>query len=448
MHNATSLMFRALLLAAALGSAMPASGAPFAYRGTLDDHGAPANGRYGFRLTFYGAPSGGAALAPATTLDDVVVENGAFEAALELAPSLQQRDGTWLEVEVRDAGGAFVVLPGREAVGPKALAAGVCWDTTGNAGTVAASNFLGTTDGAALRLQSTAGVGINTTAPLAPLHVKSASAGSIAPVGGSAGVFEGSGHTYVSVFSPAASERGVLFGMPGTFNNAADGAIIYNNANTRSLQFRTGANVTRMQLGVSEVESGAVTNPQTNLQLFAQDTGLPAVYFKTEGVAFLPVLAIGFVGSPYRFRISPLGAQMEGDLNVTGSAYKPGGGSWSASSDARLKKNIAPLEGSLDRLLALRGVSFEYASPDAAMHPIGVQTGFVAQDVQKVFPQWVATGPDGYLTVGPRGFEALAVEAMRQLARENEELQADNAALRAREEALEKRLARIERQLK
>jgi len=33
---------------------------------------------------------------------------------------------------------------------------------------------------------------------------------------------------------------------------------------------------------------------------------------------------------------------------------KPGGGSWAVASDARLKKNIEDLHGSLDRLLQLR----------------------------------------------------------------------------------------------
>jgi hypothetical protein len=61
--------------------------------------------------------------------------------------------------------------------------------------------------------------------------------------------------------------------------------------------------------------------------------------------------------------------------------------------DGRLKKNVVPLEHALDRLLALRGVSFEYAQPDATLRPPGVHIGFIAQEVQPVFPRWVATGP-------------------------------------------------------
>ena len=47
-------------------------------------------------------------------------------------------------------------------------------------------------------------------------------------------------------------------------------------------------------------------------------------------------------------------------LHVNGTAGKPGGGSWSNSSDRRLKKNIEDLDGSLDQLMKLRGVTFQY----------------------------------------------------------------------------------------
>lgn len=114
-------------------------------------------------------------------------------------------------------------------------------------------------------------------------------------------------------------------------------------------------------------------------------------------------------------------------LAVNGSAAKPGGGSWSALSDARLKRNVQDLDHPLDRLLALRGVTFEY-KPGA--HPLaapGRFTGFIAQDVRQVFPEWVHADDDGYLSVGITGFEALAVEALRDLRAEKD---AQIAALR------------------
>ncbi|HRQ73255.1 MAG TPA: tail fiber domain-containing protein [Phycisphaerales bacterium] len=115
-------------------------------------------------------------------------------------------------------------------------------------------------------------------------------------------------------------------------------------------------------------------------------------------------------------------------LAVNGNAAKPGGGSWSVLSDARLKHDVRPLGGSLERLLALRGVTFQYQ--DGA-HPLtrpGVQTGFIAQEVERVIPEWVETGDDGMLSLSITGFEAMAVEAMRDLRAEKD---AEIAALRA-----------------
>jgi hypothetical protein len=53
-------------------------------------------------------------------------------------------------------------------------------------------------------------------------------------------------------------------------------------------------------------------------------------------------------------------------------------------SDRRLKENIAPLEGSLDKVLALQGVSFNMiATPNMR------EIGLIAQDVQPVVPEIV-----------------------------------------------------------
>ena len=141
-----------VLLGAALAAAPASWSAPLVYRGSLTDRGEPAQGNYGFRLTFYGAEFGGVPLAPATTLESVAVSDGAFSADLALDPVLRARETLWLQVEVRDATGRFVPLAEREALQPKAIAAGVCWDTQGNAGTLG-TDFLGTTDNQGLSLR-------------------------------------------------------------------------------------------------------------------------------------------------------------------------------------------------------------------------------------------------------------------------------------------------------
>jgi hypothetical protein len=103
------------------------------------------------------------------------------------------------------------------------------------------------------------------------------------------------------------------------------------------------------------------------------------------------------------------------------------------ASDARLKKNITPLSDALSKLLELRGVNYEWKDPDE-MKPKGTQTGFIAQEVEKVFPKWVDQHEDGTkgIVLPPMQFAALAVEGIR-------EVHAENVALKAKSEAQEKR---------
>ena len=116
-------------------------------------------------------------------------------------------------------------------------------------------------------------------------------------------------------------------------------------------------------------------------------------------------------------------AQISGNLNV-------GGAFTNSPSDRRLKRDIKPLEGALDSVLALRGVSFEWASGEIARRRPGRQTGFIADEVERVFPNWVLTGPDGMKTIAYPGFEALVVEALRELAGKVEALAEENRRLR------------------
>jgi Chaperone of endosialidase len=121
-----------------------------------------------------------------------------------------------------------------------------------------------------------------------------------------------------------------------------------------------------------------------------------------------------------------------GTLTVTGNALKPGG-AWGGLSDQRLKQNIRPLNGALDKLLSLRGVLYEWKKPEQHGNLTGPQIGLIAQEVEEIFPGWVDTNTDGYKTLTIRGFEALTIEALK-------ELKAENQALKQRCEVLESQL--------
>ncbi|MBX3380393.1 MAG: tail fiber domain-containing protein [Phycisphaeraceae bacterium] len=109
-------------------------------------------------------------------------------------------------------------------------------------------------------------------------------------------------------------------------------------------------------------------------------------------------------------------------LAVNGAAANRTG-SWSVLSDARLKKDIRDVQrGTLDRLLELRGVEFEYTEEALAGHNVasGPMVGFLAQDVECVFPEWIECDENGMRFVTERGTTALMVEALRELRNEKD----------------------------
>jgi hypothetical protein len=112
---------------------------------------------------------------------------------------------------------------------------------------------------------------------------------------------------------------------------------------------------------------------------------------------------------------------------------------WVKNSDARLKKNIQTIADPLARILRLRGVTFEWQDEKRARLSSGTQLGFISQEVERVFPQWVSDDADGYKLLATTGFDALAVEALRELDRKISILEKENEQLKTRIRSLERK---------
>lgn len=75
-----------------------------------------------------------------------------------------------------------------------------------------------------------------------------------------------------------------------------------------------------------------------------------------------------------------------GNFEIAGSlAYKVGGGTWTATSDERLKTDVKPLSGALEKISSLKPVSYSWKI--AGQEPT---VGFIAQDVEKILPNAVS----------------------------------------------------------
>ncbi len=66
------------------------------------------------------------------------------------------------------------------------------------------------------------------------------------------------------------------------------------------------------------------------------------------------------------------------------------GGAWTSSAK-KLKSNIRPIEGALDKVMALEGKNYSYKREEYSQLnlPVGNQYGFVADEVEKVIPEAV-----------------------------------------------------------
>jgi hypothetical protein len=76
-------------------------------------------------------------------------------------------------------------------------------------------------------------------------------------------------------------------------------------------------------------------------------------------------------------------------LICNGMALKPGGGSWSALSDKRLKRDVKQFSDGLELIMQLRPVSFKYIKETDYEDIEKEHIGFIAQDVEKIAPYMV-----------------------------------------------------------
>ncbi len=97
------------------------------------------------------------------------------------------------------------------------------------------------------------------------------------------------------------------------------------------------------------------------------------------------------------------------------------------TSDARLKTDIRPFTGALDKIRNIQPVYFRFR--DSRTFPGGTQIGFLAQDVRKSLPELVGKDNQGYLTVQYANMTAVLLEALKEQQETIESLKAKIAVL-------------------
>jgi len=111
-----------------------------------------------------------------------------------------------------------------------------------------------------------------------------------------------------------------------------------------------------------------------------------------------------------------------GQINANGASQAAFG----SFSDRRLKENIIDLDSQWENIKALRPVEFDYIESEGSGH----QIGFVAQEIETVYPDLVGERADGMLTLSGMGKnESRLIKALQEAIARIETLEAQVATL-------------------
>lgn len=134
-------------------------------------------------------------------------------------------------------------------------------------------------------------------------------------------------------------------------------------------------------------------------------------------------------------------------LHVNGSVA--GVGAYNNISDSRLKTNISPIKNALAGILQLRAVSYDWKKEEYTQFKFDDkrQIGFLAQELEKIFPEAVTLGADGFYTIAYSQLIPVVVQGIKEQQSEIENLKTENTQMKAAMEILAKEIEVIKRQI-
>lgn len=254
---------------------------------------------------------------------------------------------------------------------------------------------------------STGNVGIGTTNPGAKLDVGGVSDGGITIKGYATGP-----NTLVSSYN-------VYTGPTCMYENVQD----------------CGYTEEYMQEQASDPNNYQTVNVYSSSGTGVEGTGS---YVGVRGVGLDESNGVGVIGEGEKYGVYGYATPIAGSptnpsygvyCGGSGTFYCGGSRPWINNSDLRLKENVYTIKDALDKVLGLRGVTYEWKSDKTDDKNLG----FIAQEVKNVLPEVVSQDEDGYYSINESSITAVLVEAVK-------ELKAENDDLRSRLETLEAKL--------
>ncbi|WP_309897331.1 tail fiber domain-containing protein [Archangium sp.] len=274
------------------------------------------------------------------------------------------------------------------------------------------------------RLHVSAGgaVGIGTTAPGAKLHVigatkdTTASALRLASSDGS-NLLEVRNDGFISIFDKTLYLRAMGDAFHGiNYNGTVDGPSVFGNSGGQlasgggskvALKW-SGTTVTALGDFYAGNSSVYFTQTEHNHSGIGNTMGYAAI----ENAKDYGALMILGRQTTDKGRVVKLWDRLEinGKLWTTDGRFE--------GSDLRLKRDITPLEGALEKVLKLRGTRFRMVeSKDQSL-----QIGLIAQEVEELFPEVIDEGPNGMKGISYARLVAPLIEAIKSQQQQLDEL--------------------------
>ncbi|PQA95574.1 hypothetical protein B0A69_04115 [Chryseobacterium shigense] len=296
--------------------------------------------------------------------------------------------------------GFFLPLSGQVGINTSSPQATLDVVGKSNASSTKSFKVRNSSDVESITVTDDAKVGIRVTNPQANLHILSDVNGSINERAG------GAGPAFFALRKNESTDRSI--------NQA-----LVSGANIGAITFvgNTGNGYTGTSLNSSRIMAVATQNFTTTAQ------GTRIEFYTTPNDTNSSVLRMT-IGQDGKIGIGR--SAITNILEIEGEASKTTTGAWLANSDGRLKKDIKQISGNeaLEKLLRLKGVYYYWNDDKTGiLRPKEKQMGFIAQNIQEVFPDKVTQDAKGYLQTAYGDYDAVLVEAIRALHQKNENLE-------------------------
>jgi len=209
------------------------------------------------------------------------------------------------------------------------------------------------------------------------------------------------------------------------FGNSDDLTITHDGSNSYITDSGTGSLF--VNTNTLSVKSA---NGSEQLALF-EENGSASLYYDanlkfktvTDGVEATGKMAA--TGAITGASLTVSGAITGASVSVSGDIIA-GGDITAFASDMRLKENIKPIDNALDKVLSLRGFTYNFNDIGQSLgyDPSISHSGVSAQEVQQVLPEAVTPAPlnPNYLSVKYDKLVPLLIEAIKELKQEIEDL--------------------------